>query len=154
MPLESRQPCPIVRKQRRNILSRRGGLNHRRCQDRFPNGVGRSVAARRIKPQRGRSAREPTWSLCRTAGYRNGCRYLLHDRDQKFCHKFRETLAAGGVECRSIPARQTSTPAERWVRSIKEECLSKAKNAGINIALKRSDESLASSSSSPPQDIH
>ena len=24
-------------------------------------------------------------------GYLNGCRYLLHDRDQKFCHEFRET---------------------------------------------------------------
>src|SRR5262245_27907332 len=31
------------------------------------------------------------------AGYLNGCRYLLHDRDKKFCHEFRETLA--GREC-------------------------------------------------------
>jgi hypothetical protein len=31
-------------------------------------------------------------------GYRNGCRYLRHDRDQKFCREFRETLAAGGVK--------------------------------------------------------
>src|SRR5580704_16387327 len=27
-------------------------------------------------------------------GYLNGCRYLLHDRDQKFCRDFQETLAA------------------------------------------------------------
>ena len=60
-------------------------------------------------------------------GYLNGCRYLLHDRDQKFCHKFRETLATGGVECTPIPARSPNlnAHAERWVRSIKEECLSK-----------------------------
>jgi len=30
------------------------------------------------------------------AGYLNGCRYLLHDRDAKFCREFRQTLAAGG----------------------------------------------------------
>jgi hypothetical protein len=29
-------------------------------------------------------------------GYLNGCRYLLHDRDKKFCRKFQETLAACG----------------------------------------------------------
>jgi len=60
-------------------------------------------------------------------GYLNGCRYLLHDRDQKFCRKFRETLAAGGVQCTPIPARSPdlNAHAERWVRSIKEECLSK-----------------------------
>ena len=38
-------------------------------------------------------------------GYLNGCRYLLHDRDKKFCREFQETLAAGGVECTPIPAR-------------------------------------------------
>ena len=38
-------------------------------------------------------------------GYLNGCRYLLHDRDKKFCREFRETLAAGGVKCTPIPAR-------------------------------------------------
>jgi len=60
-------------------------------------------------------------------GYLNGCRYLLHDRDQKFCREFRDTLAAGGVECTPIPARSPNlnAHAERWVRSIKEECLSK-----------------------------
>jgi hypothetical protein len=60
-------------------------------------------------------------------GYLNGCRYLLHDRDKKFCRDFRETLAASGVECTPIPARSPNlnAHAERWVRSIKEECLSK-----------------------------
>jgi hypothetical protein len=36
-------------------------------------------------------------------GYLNGCRYLLYDRDKKFCREFRETLAACGVECTPIP---------------------------------------------------
>jgi hypothetical protein len=27
------------------------------------------------------------------------------DRDQKFCREFRETLAAGGVQCLPLPAR-------------------------------------------------
>ena len=38
-------------------------------------------------------------------GYLNPCRYLLHDRDTKFCREFRETLAAGGVKCLALPAR-------------------------------------------------
>jgi hypothetical protein len=38
-------------------------------------------------------------------GYLNGCRYLLHDRDQKFGHQFRDTLAAGGVKCTPIRPR-------------------------------------------------
>jgi N-6 DNA Methylase len=60
-------------------------------------------------------------------GYLNGGRYLLHDRDQKFCRQFRETLAAGGVKCLPLPARSPNLNAyaERWVRSIKEEYLSK-----------------------------
>jgi hypothetical protein len=60
-------------------------------------------------------------------GYLSGCRYLLHDRDKKFCREFRETLNAGGVKCAPIPARSPNlnSYAERWVRSMKEECLSK-----------------------------
>ena len=30
-------------------------------------------------------------------GYLNNCRYVLHDRDAKFCAEFRDTLAAGDV---------------------------------------------------------
>jgi putative transposase len=54
-------------------------------------------------------------------------RYVLRDRDAKFCAKFRETLAAGGVKCLRLPARSPNLNAftERWVRSVKEECLSK-----------------------------
>ena len=59
-------------------------------------------------------------------GHLNGCRYMLHDRDTKFCAEFRESLAAGGVKCLRLPPRSPNLNAfaERWVRSVKEECLS------------------------------
>jgi hypothetical protein len=36
-------------------------------------------------------------------GHLNGRRYLLHDRDAKFCPAFRGTLAAAGVKCLRLP---------------------------------------------------
>jgi hypothetical protein len=36
-------------------------------------------------------------------GQLNGCRYVLHDRDAKFCAEFRETLAVGGVKGLRLP---------------------------------------------------
>src|SRR5712672_1902028 len=55
------------------------------------------------------------------------CRYLLHDRDTKFTRSFRAILVSGRVEPLALPARSPNLNAyaERWVRSIKEECLSK-----------------------------
>ncbi len=60
-------------------------------------------------------------------GYLRQCRYLLHDHDSKFWAQFRETLTAGGVKCLRLPARSPNLNAfaERWVRTVKEECLSK-----------------------------
>lgn len=54
-------------------------------------------------------------------------RYLLHDRDSKFCAAFQETLRFGGVQPLILPARSPNLNAfaERWVRSIKSECRSK-----------------------------
>ena len=62
-----------------------------------------------------------------TSGYLRQQRYVLHGRDAKFCKEFRETRAAGGVNCLRLPARSPNLNAfsERWVRSVKEECLSK-----------------------------
>ena len=55
------------------------------------------------------------------------CRYLLHDRDTKFTRSFRAILMSGRVEPLALPARSPNLNAyaERWVRSVKEECLSK-----------------------------
>lgn len=54
-------------------------------------------------------------------------RFALHDRDTKFCTSFRAMLRSGGVRCLTLPARSPNLNAfaERWVRSIKSECLSK-----------------------------
>ncbi len=60
-------------------------------------------------------------------GFLAGCRYLIHDRDGKFCPKFQETIEAGGVKPIKLPAQSPNLNAfaERWVRSVKGECLSK-----------------------------
>jgi putative transposase len=54
-------------------------------------------------------------------------RFALHDRDSKFCASFRATLSSGGVQPLLLPARSPNLNgfAERWVRSVKSECLSK-----------------------------
>jgi hypothetical protein len=61
------------------------------------------------------------------SGHLHHIRYVLHDRDTKFCASFRTTLTSGGVKCIVLPARSPDLNAfaERWVRSVKEECLSK-----------------------------
>ena len=60
-------------------------------------------------------------------GCLRGCRYLLHDRDTKFCQSFRELIESGSVNPLRLPARSPNlnSQAERWVRSVKEECLSR-----------------------------
>jgi putative transposase len=69
-------------------------------------------------------ARNVTMDDC---GALRDCRYLLHDRDTKFTRSFRAIMASGGVEPLVLPARSPNLNAyaERWVRSVKEECLSK-----------------------------
>ena len=54
-------------------------------------------------------------------------RFVLHDRDSKFCASFRDTLRSAGIQPLRLPARSPNLNAfaERWVRSIKNECLSK-----------------------------
>jgi putative transposase len=68
-----------------------------------------------------RSATHEIW------GYLNRCRYVLHDRDKKFCASFRSVLSAAGVRPILLPAKSPNLNAyaERWVRSVKRECLSK-----------------------------
>jgi transposase InsO family protein len=54
-------------------------------------------------------------------------RFALHDRDTKFCNSFRTMLQSGGIRPILLPPRSPNLNAfaERWVRSIKTECLSK-----------------------------
>ena len=54
-------------------------------------------------------------------------RYLIHDRDGKYCPTFDAALKDGGVTPVRLPPRSPNLNphAERWVRSVKDECLSK-----------------------------
>ena len=60
-------------------------------------------------------------------GFLERCRYLIHDRDTKFTDSFRAIMRSGHVEPLKLPARSPNLNAyaERWVRSVKEEALSK-----------------------------
>jgi putative transposase len=53
--------------------------------------------------------------------------HLIHDRDGKFCPAFQRTLDEAGVKRVPLPARSPNLNAyaERWVRSLKEEALSR-----------------------------
>jgi len=53
--------------------------------------------------------------------------YLIHDRDTKFCAAFQHLIDDAGVERVVLPPRSPNLNAyaERWVRSVKEECLSR-----------------------------
>ena len=60
-------------------------------------------------------------------GFLFGKRYLIHDRDPLYTAQFRNTLAATGVRCVKLPPRSPNLNAyaERFVRSIKSECLNR-----------------------------
>jgi hypothetical protein len=60
-------------------------------------------------------------------GFLGTCRYLLHDRDAKYTASFRSIIKAVGVKPVALPPRSPNLNAysERWVRSVKEECLSR-----------------------------
>ncbi len=61
-----------------------------------------------------------------TDGFLKDARYLIHDRDSVFTRGFRDVLRGGEVEALRLPARSPNLNAyaERFVRSIKSECLS------------------------------
>jgi Integrase core domain/Thiolase, N-terminal domain len=58
-------------------------------------------------------------------GFLNGKRYLLLDRDAKYSDAFRGILVRAGIEVIRLPPRSPNLNAfaERFVRSVKEECL-------------------------------
>jgi transposase InsO family protein len=59
------------------------------------------------------------------AGFLDGKRYLIHDRDPLYTAQFTSTLAAAGVRCVKLPPKSPNLNAcaEQYVRSIKSECL-------------------------------
>ncbi len=60
-------------------------------------------------------------------GFLKGRRYLIHDRDTKYCAAFRRIIRDAGVEPLKLPPRSPNLNpfAERWVRSIKNEAISR-----------------------------
>ena len=60
-------------------------------------------------------------------GFLTPGQYLIHDRDTKFCAAFQHLIDDAGVERVVLPPRSPNLNAyaERWVRSVKEECLSR-----------------------------
>jgi hypothetical protein len=61
------------------------------------------------------------------SGYLRSMRYLLHDRDTKFCAASLDVLRSSGVRPLALPPRSPNLNAfsERWVCSIRQESLSK-----------------------------
>lgn len=57
----------------------------------------------------------------------NSCKYLIHDRDSKFCDHFDALLRSVNIEPVKLPPRSPNLNAyaERFVLSIKSECLAR-----------------------------
>jgi putative transposase len=71
-------------------------------------------------------------------GFLTPGQYLIHDRDGKYCPAFQHIIDDAGVKSAVLPARSPNLNAyaERWVRSVKEECLSRLILFG-EVALRR-----------------
>ena len=56
-----------------------------------------------------------------------GKRYLILDRDTKYCQALRDFLKREGIEVIRLPPRSPNlnASAQRWVRSVRDECLSR-----------------------------
>jgi transposase InsO family protein len=59
-------------------------------------------------------------------GFLSGCKYLIHDRDSKFYNSFCAIIKSGGVDPLKLPPRSPNLNSfsERWVLSVKSECIS------------------------------
>ena len=69
-------------------------------------------------------ARQVTWEL---EGRELPIRYLVHDNDTKFTESFDRVLRSTEIEIIHTPfqAPNANAIAERWVRTVREECLDK-----------------------------
>jgi putative transposase len=67
-------------------------------------------------------ARQLTWQL---ESREPSIRFLIHDRDTKFTRSFDTVFTAQGVEIILTPYRapNANAVAERWIRTVREECL-------------------------------
>jgi putative transposase len=60
-------------------------------------------------------------------GFLSPGQYLIHDRDGKYCPAFQQIIDVAGMNRVPLPPRSPNLNAyaERWVRSVKEECLAR-----------------------------
>jgi transposase InsO family protein len=67
-------------------------------------------------------ARQLVWQLDET---KTPMRFLIHDRDRKFTTSFDQVFVSEGIEIVRTPFRapKANAIAERWVRSVRQECL-------------------------------
>jgi transposase InsO family protein len=67
-------------------------------------------------------ARQLTWQL---QAHDSSKRFLIHDRDSKFTGSFEAVFASEGIETILTPygAPNANATAERWIRSVRVECL-------------------------------
>jgi putative transposase len=92
------------------------------------------LATRRVEIAGITASPDSAW-MCQVArnltdcedGFLRGKRYILMDRDGKYSPEFRAVLRHAGVKPLRLPARSPNLNAfaERFVRTIKEECLNR-----------------------------
>jgi len=90
-----------------------------------------SLATRRIEYVACSSNPDGRWvaqqarNLVMQLGDEQPFRFLIHDRDAKFCHAFDEVFRSEGIRVIRTPVRAPNATAyaERWVRTLRADCL-------------------------------
>gem|GEM_PF-1635919 len=86
------------------------------------------------------------------SGFLKSGDFVIHDRDRKFCAFFQRIIESVGIRRIALPPRSPNLNAfaERWVRSIKEDCLSKVILFGQK-SLRRAISGALPSGAEPPR---
>ena len=124
--------APTRRYWRRRISSRYRGVDGARPGDVLrPGGFVIHAATRRVRITGVTPFPDERWmtqvarnlTMADVGGLANH-RSLIHDRDGKYCPAFDEAVRDGGVRPVRLPPRRRNLNAyaERWVRSVKDDC--------------------------------